>query len=56
MLYFIFAGELVVASTGFFTLGFGKGTGVDTETYFLFWYVNIIVYISVEKLILKQPI
>jgi hypothetical protein len=29
---------------------------LSTDAYFLFWYVNIIVYIFFEKLILKQPI
>lgn len=53
MLYFIFAGTFVTEA---FAVTFAVVLTLSTDAYFLFWYVNIIVYISFEKLILKQPI
>ena len=52
MLYFIFAGTFATVA---FAVAFAVAT-LSADAYFLFLYVNIIVYISFEKLIPKQSI
>ena len=60
MLYFIFVvveyPPLIDTSEASSMLFAVVAPTLSADAYFLFLYVNIILYISFEKLILKQPI